>query len=788
MTSATVFDTDGPPRVLAETAELVAALAGGAAIAWVDDPRNRSEAASGLDGAEWPTARALAAATLAAGKPQAGGALVCVAASGLPAAGRFAGGIAAFHRTAGSARDDPAAIAMRPALDARLALLARGLAAQLADLPDQRRLQRLARHVPGVLYQFQLWPDGRMAMPFATDGLHDLFGVAPAAVEADASALFARALPDDLPHILATIEQSATTLTPWECEYRVARDGEVRWHQGYATPEQLADGSTLWHGFITSIDERKRAAQALSDSEERLRQFFDAGLVGMTIAEADRRWLQVNRRMADMLGYTPEEVARRDWTALTHPEDLPADEAHYARMLAGEIDGYVLDKRYLRRDGGVLECALAVRCERDAGGAVRRVFAIVQDISERRAAERALQTERDQLEAQVAARTAELVAARDAAEQASCAKSEFLASMSHELRTPLNAILGFGQLIELDRALGVRTQTHVREVLRAGRHLLRLINEVLDLAQVESGRLVISPEAIEVSALVAGAVALTTPLAEARRIALHTRLEPGLVVRADRTRLEQVLLNLLANAVKYNRVGGEVHVDATAVDVRRLRLAVRDTGSGIAAAKQAQLFQPFNRLGAENGAVEGTGIGLALSRRLVELMGGRIGVDSAPGVGSSFWVELPRGLMAAPPADAPAAADGASPALPAVTVAYVEDNPANLALVEQIVARHAGVRLVSAANGRAGLELIRRERPALVLLDIHLPEMDGYELLARLRADARTRDIPAVALTAQAMPSDARRAIEAGFDEYLAKPIDIPVFDNVLRRLLGSAG
>jgi CheY-like chemotaxis protein len=381
-----------------------------------------------------------------------------------------------------------------------------------------------------------------------------------------------------------------------------------------------------------------------------------------------------------------------------------------------------------------------------------------------------------------------LVAARDAAEQASRAKSEFLASMSHELRTPLNAILGFGQLIELDRALGVRTQAHVREVLRAGRHLLRLINEVLDLAQVESGRLVISPEAIDVDALVAGALALTTPLAEVRRIALHARIEPGLVVRADRMRLEQVLLNLLANAVKYNRVGGEVHVDATVVDARRLRLTVRDTGSGIPPAKQAQLFQPFNRLGAENGAVEGTGIGLALSRRLVELMGGHIGIDSTPGVGSSFWVELPRGLMAAPPADAPAAADGASPALPAVTVAYVEDNPANLALVEQIVARHAGVRLVSAPNGRAGLELIRRERPALVLLDIHLPEMDGYELLARLRADARTRDIPAVALTAQAMPSDARRAIEAGFDEYLAKPIDIPVFDNVLRRLLGNAG
>jgi CheY-like chemotaxis protein/anti-sigma regulatory factor (Ser/Thr protein kinase) len=261
----------------------------------------------------------------------------------------------------------------------------------------------------------------------------------------------------------------------------------------------------------------------------------------------------------------------------------------------------------------------------------------------------------------------------------------------------------------------------------------------------------------------------------------------GLVVHADRTRLKQVLVNLLSNAAKYGREGTRVEVEARPADGARVRLAVRDQGPGIPTERLAQLFQPFNRLGAELGGIEGTGIGLALSRRLMTAMDGAIGVDSRPGEGCTFWIELPAGTLAAPPSpDDLAGGDPASAGTAAdeVLVLCVEDNPANLALVAQILERHAGVRLISAADGPQGLALARAHRPALILLDIHLPLMDGYEVLARLRADAATRAIPVLALTAQAMPSDARRAIEAGFDEYLSKPIDIPVFDTVLQRLL----
>jgi PAS domain S-box-containing protein len=488
--------------------------------------------------------------------------------------------------------------------------------------------------------------------------------------------------------------------------------------------------------------------------------------------------------MAEMLGYTPQEVRQLDWTDFTHPDDLPADEANYARMAAGEIDGYVMDKRYRRKDGSALECRLAVRCERAEDGSLARVFAVVEDISDWRRAERALQSQRDALEHLVAERTRELEAARDAAEQASRAKSEFLSSMSHELRTPLNAILGFTQLLELDRDLGARSRGHLREVMRAGRHLLRLINEVLDLAQVESGRLVLSPEALSVAELVDEAVALTEPLAQPRHVRLAPAIAPLLVVRADRLRLKQVLLNLLGNAVKYNREGGEVRIGAQPLPGDRLRLVVEDDGPGIPAGRRDHLFQPFSRLGAELGSVEGTGIGLALSRRLVELMGGRIGVDDPPGGGAAFWLELPTATLAAAPIapeEAVVSAFGLAPS----RVLYIEDNPANLALVEQIVARHPGLVLASATDGPGGLAAARAHPPALVLLDIHLPGMDGYEVLARLRADPATRGVPVVALTAQAMPSDARRAIEAGFDEYLTKPIDLPVFDTMLRRFLG---
>jgi CheY-like chemotaxis protein len=280
---------------------------------------------------------------------------------------------------------------------------------------------------------------------------------------------------------------------------------------------------------------------------------------------------------------------------------------------------------------------------------------------------------------------------------------------------------------------------------------------------------------------------LVQPLAQQREVALSVAPLQGLVVRADRLRLKQVLLNLLSNAVKYNRPGGTVHLDAQIQDMFTVRIRVRDTGIGITAQNLPQLFQPFSRVSGT--AAEGTGIGLSISQRLVVMMGGRIGVHSTPGVGSEFWIELPSDHLADPPppllqreAFTPAPRPGRE-----ARVLYVEDNPANLKLVEQIVRRHPRVELLMAPSGSLGLDLARSHRPDLLLLDIHLPDIDGFQVLARLRADADTRHIPVVAVTAQAMPDDVKRVMAAGFDAYLAKPLELNRFDELLTRMLDGS-
>jgi signal transduction histidine kinase/CheY-like chemotaxis protein len=418
---------------------------------------------------------------------------------------------------------------------------------------------------------------------------------------------------------------------------------------------------------------------------------------------------------------------------------------------------------------------------------------IVRDITERRRAEQALQQLNAELEQRVAQRTAEITAARDEAERANRAKSEFLSRMSHELRTPLNAILGFGQLLAMDRSDPARA-AKVREILTAGRHLLELINEVLDLSRIEAGHFSVSLEPVALGPLVDECTGLLRPQADARGVTLRgAATDVPWVVRADRTRLKQVLLNLIGNAIKYNRPQGVVSVRGVA-DGDVVRLHVDDTGPGLDASQRARLFVPFERLGVADPQIEGTGIGLALSKRLVELMGGSIGVDSRPGDGSSFWVELPRADDAAAalpvaPAEAGDAAPEASAAAPhaSVDVVCIEDNEANVRLVEHIAALRPAVRLHAASTPSAGVALVQAHRPALVLLDIHLPEIDGYEVLRRLRADAATRDVPVVAVSANAMPRDLERARAAGFDGYLTKPLQVA---DVLRLLdaHGAAG
>lgn len=398
--------------------------------------------------------------------------------------------------------------------------------------------------------------------------------------------------------------------------------------------------------------------------------------------------------------------------------------------------------------------------------------------------------------------------ARAAADAANRAKSDFLSRVSHELRTPLNAIIGFAQLLRADD-LDPDQRESTSQIERAGRHLLRLIDDLIDIGRIEGSRLPVSPEPVVVREMIEDAAGLIAPLAAERGLTVTLPdLPPEHHVLADRQRLKQVLLNLLSNAVKYNRPGGTIRVAAEPAGADRLRITVFDEGPGLTPSLAARLFAPFDRLGAEALGVEGTGLGLALSKALAEQMGGRLGVDSAPGAGSAFWIELPiaaadertaaeaderradeQPARAGSPA-APAPSSDAPTAHPVVgpsgTILHIEDNPSNLRLVERVLARRPNIRLLPAMLGELGLELAREHRPDLILLDLHLPDLPGNELVARLRADPATRQAPIVVLSADARPDQEERSLAAGARAHLAKPLDIGEFLALVDELLGE--
>jgi signal transduction histidine kinase/CheY-like chemotaxis protein len=399
-------------------------------------------------------------------------------------------------------------------------------------------------------------------------------------------------------------------------------------------------------------------------------------------------------------------------------------------------------------------------------------------------------------EARRAVSEAEAIEARRSAEVANRAKTEFLSRMSHELRTPLNAVLGFAQVLEMDE-LGPAQRESVRYIRRGGEQLLSLINEVLDISRIEIGALSLSPEPVWLPDVLEEQQALMAPLARERDVTVVVRATTAAAghVLADRQRLKQVLLNLLSNAVKYNRRGGTVSIAVHEVAGDRLRIEVTDTGFGIAADKLERLFVPFDRLGAEASGIEGTGIGLALARRLAEEMGGSLTVRSVPDEGSTFSVELARvsdpllqqaAIESPPPATFRAAAT-VSPAAPAKTVLHVEDNLSNLRLVEHLVLKRPEVRLITAIQGRRGLELAREHRPDLILLDLHLPDMPGLDVLAELRTDPLTRRIPVTIVSADATPGLIERLKAAGAHGHLAKPLGAEAFLAVLDSVPGRA-
>ncbi|WP_338413957.1 PAS domain S-box protein [uncultured Sphaerotilus sp.] len=513
--------------------------------------------------------------------------------------------------------------------------------------------------------------------------------------------------------------------------------------------------------------EQKKLDQRLRDQQFYTRSLIESNVDALMTTDPSGIISDVNKQTEALTGCTRDELIGAPFkNYFTDPGRAAA--AIKLVLNKNKVTNYELTAR--ARDGKETVVSFNATTFYDRDRTLQGVFAAARDVTERKFLDQALQETNLELES-----------AKFAAERANLAKSDFLSSMSHELRSPLNAILGFAQLMESGAPKPTPSQkASIDQILQAGWYLLELINEILDLALIESGKLSLSQEAMSLSEVLADCEAMIEPQAQGGHIHLQFPVFDGpFFVKADRTRVKQVFINLLSNAIKYNRVGGGVEVSCREVGART-RISFRDTGTGLTPDKLAQLFQPFNRLGQEGSATEGTGIGLVVSKRLVELMGGEIGAQSTVGVGSVFWVELNTtaapGLAPCFQAPEPTASAPVPDGTPIRTVLCVEDNPANLMLVEQLIARRPDLRLLSARDGQSGVEIARTALPDVILMDINLPVVNGIQALKVLAREPATAGIPVIALSANAMPRDIEKGLEVGFFGYLTKPIKVDVF------------
>jgi len=518
--------------------------------------------------------------------------------------------------------------------------------------------------------------------------------------------------------------------------------------------------------------ERQKLDQRLRDQQFYTRSLIESNIDALMTTDPSGIITDVNKEMEALTGCTRDELIGAPFKSyFTDPARAEAGIKQVMRQK--KLTDYELTA--CARDGTTTVVSYNATTFYDRNRTLQGVFAAARDVTERKRLDQVLQEQNAELE------------------RANLAKSDFLSSMSHELRSPLNAILGFAQLMEIDAATNTPAQkASIDQILHAGWYLLELINGILDLAQIESGKLSMSVEQVSLAEVMAECQAMIEPQRQMRGIAMtFPKFDVPCFVDVDRTRLKQVIINLLSNALKYNRPGGTVAVECGAAIEGRVRISVIDSGEGLPPEKVAQLFESFNRLGQEASTEEGTGIGLVVSKRLVELMRGVIGVESTVGVGSVFWIELMATVVPELDADLPELEVAVHSPLAAGarlrTLLYVEDNPANLTLVEQLLERRSDMRLLSAKNAYLGIQIARTSQPEVILMDINLPGLSGLEALKLLREDPLTAHIPVVALSANAMPRDIQKGLDAGFFRYLTKPIKVNEFMDTLSTALAFA-
>ncbi len=546
------------------------------------------------------------------------------------------------------------------------------------------------------------------------------------------------------------------------------------------------DGSKRLGVLFKDITENKELLNKLQEqsnnlkkSKEQLLSFINHVPVSIAIFDRNMNYLANSSQWINDYGLDYSDLISRNHYEL-HP-DMPADwKGFHQQGLAGAT--LTNEEMWTQKDGKKHWLRWSLQPWFDENGLIGGIIIAIENISENKRTEQAL------LEMNT-----DLTIAKTLAEKANLAKSNFLSSMSHELRTPLNAILGFAQLLEASTPPPTAAQmARLNQILKAGWYLLNLINEILDLALIESGKSSISLEPVSLSKVLLECQAMFEPQAKESSIHLHFHMiDSTWFVHADQTKLKQVLTNLLSNAIKYNNKNGIVAVECSENTLGRIRISVKDSGDGLSAEKLAQLFQPFNRLGQETGIREGTGIGLAVSKGLVEMIGGTIGVESIVGVGSEFWIELDRDVTSQPAAAIKLPEEFISQPggdVARYTLLYVEDNPANLMLVEQIIEDRPHVHMLSARDGTRGVTLAQEQLPDIILMDINLPGISGIEAMVLLRKDPATKHIPIVALSANAMPRDISQGLEAGFFRYLTKPIKINEFAEVLDAAMAFVG